>query len=167
MAKEYKKLSVFGKSVWTGLLLATTLTRFDVNYIYFTGLILAILCIILAFSDKVYCKYTYKPEKDLDWTQKIFSVTGRISRLQYLGYVIVSVLATILMFSLPSIAASVLFLLFLGIPVSVSVLGAATRRSQDCGYNSWAPFIPFAMFVLLFIPGEKKDNQYGPVIKIK
>lgn len=164
MAKQYKKLSFFGKSVWTGLLFSMIMARSGVYPFDGLGLVLLAVCFVLAFSNKVYCRYNYQSPKELDWTQKIFSITGRMSRLPYLCYVLLSIFSTIIMFSYNQIGERELFFLFIGLPISIITIGAATRRSQDCGYNSWVPFIPFALIVLLFIPGEKKDNQYGPTI---
>lgn len=166
--KKYKKLSFFGKCLWAGLFLGLWLVQCDVissARILGTGLLLITVFWGWAFSDKLECEYIYPNSGNSNWIKKIFSVSGRVTRLPYFLALIVFMLFVVAAYAIcGSLDIQWLTQLIIIFPTA-AFMTVATRRAQDCGYSSWLPFIiPFVMvLVLLFIPGNKVDNKYGPV----
>lgn len=155
--KTYIKLSIFGKFVWTGLLVSWSLALSN-----FMFAILFLLFIGLAFSNKVYCEY--KPESVN--TNDIISITGRLSRKNYIIHLLSLIFVCFVCIYISTIwSFSGRALLFIEAIFEWNFCTLNIRRAQDCGLNSWVPIIPILGIILLFIPSEKKDNRYGPYIK--
>lgn len=115
---------------------------------------------------------------------KIFTAQGRIGRLRYLGYGMISYLCLIPIFALIGVSAGIsgstgesgepgvlIFVLggiaYLALIVFSFIL--AKRRLNDLNQSGWLSlllFIPLVNIVvglwLLFAPGKKEQNNYGP-----
>jgi len=175
----YKKLSGFGKLVWFGLYtgIALLFTGREIMSAYdpyvvnsinqntihiagvfgFIGFVLIITCIIGSFFNGVYCEYKYELGVEKKW----FSVSGRISRLSYLGYTLTYFIALVV---IDYITQNLMEYLVLIVPFAIVFGTAAIRRAQDCGCSIWVPFIPIVNIIILYCcPGDKGDNDYGPV----
>ncbi len=114
----------------------------------------------------------------------IFTAQGRIGRLRYLGYGMISYLCLIPIFALIGVSAGIsgstgesgepgilIFVLggiaYLALIVFSFIL--AKRRLNDLNQSGWLSlllFIPLVNIVvglwLLFAPGKKEQNNYGP-----
>lgn len=113
---------------------------------------------------------------------KIFSAQGRIGRLRYLAYGVISYLVMIPFFALAGFLAamlkgdssefslvglSILGLVYVGLLVFMFIL--AKRRLNDLNQSGWLSLlllIPLVNFIiglwLIFAPGKKQANNYGP-----
>ncbi len=165
----YKKLSVFGKFVLFGLGISMWMLRTGMNSIHDVhisgaqlissvgsiGIILFIICFICAFFDSVYCEYEYQQGME----NGLFSVSGRISRADFLKYFLCLLVAYGIYAGL---SFDIGFYVVILIPVQIAFLTAAVRRSQDCGDNPWVPLIPIYSLFLFFAHGDDEENEYGP-----
>ena len=155
--KTYIKLSTFGKFVWIGLLTSWSLTLSN-----FLFVLLFFVFMGLAFSNKVYCEY----DPDSADTNSIISVTGRLSRKDYIIYILSLLFVCFVCIYINTIwSFGGRTLLFIEIVFEWIFCTLNIRRAQDCGLNSWFPVIPILGIILLFIPSEKKDNKYGPYVQ--
>ena len=105
-------------------------------------------------------------------SNSIFSYEGRIDRTTYFVWGIVYGL----IFTSINYLVEVLSLggdvpLWIGISIAVRIAGTYlagalwVKRLHDCGRSGWwALLVPITQIVILFLPGEKKDNEYGPRI---
>ena len=160
--QKYVKLSALGKFIWIGLFI-TGWASF-VNPLF---LVVFVPLMIGAFSSLVYCEY--KPSTDNENSIYSVSVTGRLGRSGYLGVVLswcicFIVFSYIYQHTTGAFASGMIGVLAL---ITISLIAAAIRRAQDCGWNSWMPLIPGVQILLLFIPSEKRNNRYGAYIQYK
>ena len=102
-------------------------------------------------------------------SNSIFSYEGRIDRTTYFVWGIVYGL----IFTFINYLVEVLFMggdvpLWIGISIVVRIVGIYlagalwVKRLHDCGRSGWwALLVPITQIVILFWPGEEKDNEYG------
>lgn len=106
---------------------------------------------------------------------KVFSISGRIGRLRYLGWSMGLMLLAMLAYA---IAMGVMaFLPVLGgvlmLPIGITVFAVSVmigvQRLHDIGWSGWlwlinfVPLIGFVFTLLMFlIPGTSGANRYGP-----
>lgn len=106
---------------------------------------------------------------------KVFSVSGRIGRVRYLGWtmaMLLCMLPLMLVFAGASVMSSVLGTLILGVAViAMIVVGVfiGVQRLHDMGWSGWLWLINFVPFIgsvfallMLIIPGTQGVNRYGP-----
>jgi len=106
---------------------------------------------------------------------KVFSVSGRIGRVRYLGWtmaMLLCMLPLMLVFAGVSVMSSVLGTLILGVAViAMIVVGVfiGVQRLHDMGWSGWLWLINFVPFIgsvfallMLIIPGTQGVNRYGP-----
>lgn len=175
----YKKLSGFGKFVWFGMYASICLVlmswqMMSDSYTYYgivdevalraagvfslTAIAIFIIFLISSFLNGLYCEYKYEPGIE----KRLFSVSGRISRLSYLKYSLFCVLTFAVLTVIPGFSESNFrFIVFIALLVLRAT--AAIRRAQDCGGSIWVYFIPIVSMILYFCPGDKDANDYGPV----
>lgn len=55
-----------------------------------------------------------------------------------------------------------LLVLCLQIPLLWLIICTNSKRCHDLGWSGWCQLIPFIGIVLLFFPGDKENNEYGP-----
>lgn len=103
---------------------------------------------------------------------KFWSIRGRVSRLQYLGYLmggylLVLLTAAVLGGILGALgagkAAPFVFMLPL-IPYTVFSIIMLIQRSHDMGWSGWSAllaFIPFAALLWIFKAGTPGENRFG------
>lgn len=159
--QKYVKLSALGKFIWIGLFI-TGWASF-VNPLF---LVVFVPLMIGAFSSLVYCEY--KPSTDNENSIYSVSVTGRLGRSGYLGVVLCWCICFIVfsyMYQHTTGAFASSGMIGALALVTISLMTAAIRRAQDCGWNSWVPLIPGVKVLLLFIPSEKRNNRYGAYIQ--
>lgn len=103
---------------------------------------------------------------------KFWSAKGRVSRLQYLGYLMAGYLLTI---GVAAVLGGVLGAL--GFPQAAPILGVIAmipyavfsilmliQRTHDMGWSGWAALliiIPLAAFVWMFKAGTPGENRFG------
>lgn len=114
----------------------------------------------------------------------LFAASGRRNRKSYLLYSVLAVLALTLPFGLvflpvmmmaanswndTAIGLGIVVLLGLALPVTISTFFVGAQRCRDFGWSGWAilltiiPYLGWIMaLALLFIPGTKGENRYGP-----
>jgi uncharacterized membrane protein YhaH (DUF805 family) len=106
---------------------------------------------------------------------KVFSVSGRIGRVRYLGWtmaMLLCMLPMLLLFAGASAMSSVLGTLIMAVGViGMIVIGVfiGVQRLHDMGWSGWLwllNFVPvigsvFALLMLI-IPGTQGVNRYGP-----
>lgn len=105
-------------------------------------------------------------------SDSIFSYEGRIDRTTYFVWGLVFGFVFNVIHYIVKWFASAGDASFWGVAdLIVSVIGiyfAAAlwvKRLHDCGRSGWwALLVPITQIVILFMPGEKKDNEYGPKI---
>ena len=106
---------------------------------------------------------------------KVFSVSGRIGRVRYLGWtmaMLLCMLPLMLLFAGASVMSSVLGTLILGVAViAMIVVGVfiGVQRLHDMGWSGWLWLVNFVPFIgsvfallMLIIPGTQGVNRYGP-----
>ncbi|MGL4315347.1 MAG: DUF805 domain-containing protein [Pseudomonas sp.] len=106
---------------------------------------------------------------------KVFSVSGRIGRMRYLGWSAALMLVAMLAYGLVMavIALSPIIGVILAIPVAIATVVVSVQigvqRLHDIGWSGWLwllNFVPaigtvFALLMLV-IPGNSGINRYGP-----
>jgi uncharacterized membrane protein YhaH (DUF805 family) len=105
----------------------------------------------------------------------IFSMKGRIGRLRYLAYSMIASLALMvagsmfggILAALMGGGQGAIMLLIVLIYVPLFAIGfiMAIRRVNDMGYSGWLSLlilIPLVNLWLVFAPGTKGVNEYGP-----
>ena len=109
-------------------------------------------------------------------TEDLFSFSGRRNRKSYIFSLLIlwTIFVPLLAIALRAWAAlpAPLGLVIVGLiwlPFAVSCYAIGSQRCRDFGWTGWAfllLFIPFInlilLFALIFIPGTKGPNQYGP-----
>ncbi|MBO7067645.1 MAG: DUF805 domain-containing protein [Bacteroidaceae bacterium] len=87
--------------------------------------------------------------------KNLLECTGRVGRLGYFF----SILAYLVFTSVNPVRELQAFvaIFFLGIVFFIGI-----KRCHDLGHSGWWQLIPFYFVWMLFAPGEKKNNQYGP-----
>ena len=117
--------------------------------------------------------------QEVYYEPKILSWSGRIGRLRYFVYLmsmyflvgIVVGLASSLMFSSQAVQPLFFGLVFIiYIAAFVFLISIAKRRLNDFNASGWlcllyiVPVVNFILLlVLLFMPGDKTSNNYGPM----
>ncbi|VXC92883.1 conserved membrane hypothetical protein [Pseudomonas sp. 8Z] len=106
---------------------------------------------------------------------KVFSISGRIGRIRYLGWCMAMLLCMLplsLLFVGASAISSILGTLILAIGV-IAMLAVGVfigiQRLHDIGWSGWLwliNFVPvvggFFSLLILIVPGTKSVNRYGP-----
>jgi uncharacterized membrane protein YhaH (DUF805 family) len=103
---------------------------------------------------------------------RFWSPRGRVSRLQYLGYLMGGYLLVILtaavlggvMGAMGAAKAAPLAFLLPIIPYTVFSIIMLIQRSHDMGWSGWSSllaFIPFAALVWIFKAGTPGENRFG------
>ena len=95
--------------------------------------------------------------------KSLFSFQGRIRRLEFLlsfalFYFFLLILAILI--HVNDVIAQVAVILFL--PITWCFLSQAFKRSHDLGNSGWFILMPYYIILLLFMPGIKRNNEYGP-----
>ena len=106
---------------------------------------------------------------------KVFSVSGRIGRVRYLGWtmaMLLCMLPLMLLFAGASVMSSVLGTLIMAVGViAMIVIGVfiGVQRLHDIGWSGWLWLLNFVPFIgsvfallMLIIPGTQGVNRYGP-----
>jgi uncharacterized membrane protein YhaH (DUF805 family) len=87
-----------------------------------------------------------------------FSFEGRIRRTEYcLSFLIYSFTSQIV---LVLTAGSPVFILLL-VPLIWFLWAQGAKRCHDLGNNGWFQLIPFYVFWLMFVDGQRGVNEYG------
>lgn len=94
--------------------------------------------------------------------KQYFDFKGRASRKQYWYFILVHVIVSIAL-SFIAVFSGIgllldLYILFILIP-STSL---CVRRIHDCDKSGWFILLPIYNIILLFMPGTKGDNRFGP-----
>lgn len=97
--------------------------------------------------------------------KKPFSFEGRIRRLEYalsifLCYVVFFFLGAIMGGSADE-DVSATILLIASIPLLWFVAAQSCKRCHDLGNSGWFQIIPLYCIAMLFVDGDKGDNEYG------
>lgn len=95
---------------------------------------------------------------------KIFSFDGRIRRLEYGITTLIFVFFNPIIQSL--IARGQNWALFLYIFFFYLWIAQGAKRCHDINNSGWYQLIPFYTFWLIFTPGDKGNNYYGPNPKV-
>lgn len=106
---------------------------------------------------------------------KVFSISGRIGRLRYLGWSMGLMLLAMLAYGIAMGVMTILpilggvLMLPIGIAIFVVSVMIGVQRLHDIGWSGWlwllnfAPLIGFVFTLLMFlIPGTSGANRYGP-----
>lgn len=106
---------------------------------------------------------------------KVFSVSGRIGRVRYLGWtmaMLLCMLPMLLLFAGASAISSALGTLIMAAGViAMIVIGVfiGVQRLHDIGWSGWLWLLNFVPFIgsvfallMLIIPGTQGANRYGP-----
>ncbi|HZX31355.1 MAG TPA: DUF805 domain-containing protein [Rhodocyclaceae bacterium] len=105
-----------------------------------------------------------RTEADTEFKLNLFSPSGRIGRIRYLGY---SFGLSILIMAVAGILSAVIspMLVFLGWIVMIYVqVMLAIKRSHDFNVTGWISplaFVPLVGLVFLFVPGTDGPNRFG------
>lgn len=96
----------------------------------------------------------------------IFSFHGRIRRTEWGISLIIYFIAYLISIGLltwsSDISSSGLFFSLLSlIPLIWFILAQATKRCHDVGKSGWWQFVPFYIIALIFVEGNKGNNEYG------
>ena len=105
-------------------------------------------------------------------SDSIFSYEGRIDRITYFVWGIVyGLIFTSIKYIVGELSMGGDTPLWVGIDFIIRIIGIWlagalwVKRLHDCGRSGWwALLVPITQIVILFLPGEKKDNEYGPRI---
>jgi len=106
-------------------------------------------------------------------SDSIWSFEGRIDRTTYLSrYIVYTLIFAPIIFLAKGLSLDGDAPLWIVVEHTVRIVGlflvAAlwVKRLHDCGRSGWwALLVPITQFVILFWPGENKDNEYGPKIE--
>lgn len=105
---------------------------------------------------------------------RYFAMRGRLGRVRYIAYSMSATmgLAFVLSFFVGIIGAVLrspeavtIMMVLIYIPIIAVSLIYARRRVHDMGFSGWVALvsiIPVVNFWLLFHPGPKGENKYGP-----
>ncbi|TDQ15195.1 uncharacterized membrane protein YhaH (DUF805 family) [Algoriphagus boseongensis] len=98
---------------------------------------------------------------------EIFSPEGRIGRTEYgltiiLAYVFIFIASIIIQEMDPNNGILAMILLVCYVLLFIIITAQGAKRCHDRGNSGWFQFIPFYGFWMLFAPGEKGINKYGP-----
>ena len=89
------------------------------------------------------------------WLKDCFSAVGRVGRLGYfLSFFPYLILTTV---NPVRELQGIIAIFFISVIIFIGV-----KRCHDLGHSGWWQFIPLYFIWMLFAPGEKEDNQYGP-----
>ncbi len=95
---------------------------------------------------------------------RIFSVSGRVGRVRYIGYLIgLYILFGVLAFLVALVAAPLAIVVWLAYMVLAFML--TIQRCHDFNTTGWlslVSLIPLVNFIFWFIPGTEGTNRYGP-----
>lgn len=108
------------------------------------------------------------PSESTKMFSRPFSFEGRIRRTElWLTCAIIGVcngIFRLLQYNLSEDSAVIISVLFVIVYLILTYLNIAQacKRCHDLGKSGWFQLIPFYGLVLLFVPGEKGPNRYGP-----
>jgi uncharacterized membrane protein YhaH (DUF805 family) len=90
-----------------------------------------------------------------------FNFDGRIRRTEY-GISLIAVFISMLIVQCLSASNRTLEVLnLLLIPIFWLAVAQGVKRCHDINRPGWYQIIPFYVFVLIFNPGDKGENEYG------
>jgi len=97
------------------------------------------------------------------------SFEGRVGRVTYALYFFMALFINYLLIGLDNFISKFIqnedlkYFIELIIILNIFwiILANGTKRCHDLGKNGWWQFIPFYFIWMLFVEGEKGDNQYG------
>lgn len=103
---------------------------------------------------------------------RFWSTKGRVSRLQYLGYLMGGYLLVLLSAAIlggilgaaGAVKAAPLAFILPIIPYTLFSIIMLIQRSHDMGWSGWSAllaFIPFAAFLWVFKAGTPGENRFG------
>ncbi len=113
-------------------------------------------------NEEAYKTDSYEQITELNWIWALFSFNGRINRMRYWLYFLLSI-AIIFPFI---VIGKIIPLIGFGYAIFFSWASFAlmVKRWHDLGKSGWLSIlglIPLVNFILGFIEGTKGDNQYG------
>lgn len=92
----------------------------------------------------------------------IFSYKGRVGRLAWFG---MRILLNVFFYVIGNLTADpglIIVFLLLWLPIMWVSICVNSKRCHDIGWSGWFQIIPFIGLLLLFWPGDKFENEYGP-----
>lgn len=95
-----------------------------------------------------------------------FLFSGRIRRTEYLLSIVIYLAGVYIFAEIGDNNSPFIDLAFLVI-VFWFFLAQSSKRCHDLGHSGWFKFIPFYFVLMLFLPGNKGANKYGPDPKEK
>ncbi len=108
---------------------------------------------------------------------RFFSLSDRVGRLRYFGYTLgamfclglllvgVYLVCLLLPAALGKLVSAVTFILVKNVMFPMVVFVMSIRRLHDLNFSGWwslTVLIPFVTLALLFLPGNKEANRFGP-----
>jgi uncharacterized membrane protein YhaH (DUF805 family) len=101
-----------------------------------------------------------------------FSFNGRINRKEYVfailifyAYLILAAVILIPFSDYLGVDACTILLVFMSLPCLYFLLAEGSKRCHDFGVSGWLQLltivVPIFIFILIFIPRKKFDNEYG------
>src|SRR5262245_42195616 len=94
----------------------------------------------------------------------VFSFKGRMRRKHYVIVYLIAASSMLAIAFSPHVTDTALPVLTL--LVVAALVPASVRRLHDMGYSGWfvigVLIVPFASLILLFTPGDRTPNPYGP-----
>ncbi len=115
-------------------------------------------------KDRLIAKYSTIPGPD--WLTRMFSFKHRITRLDFALAFFISALFYLASIDLAYRIGALSNHMIITLPVTCILCVYGSKRCRDLDYNPWwgIPCVWFFLgnIVLLFLPGTKGANQYGP-----
>lgn len=111
-------------------------------------------------------------------TPRFFSLSDRIGRIRYFTYILIALTGSVLLLVLIYIAAFLLpaalgqlvstvsYIMVKSVIFPLVVFVMSIRRLHDFDLSGWwslLVLIPLVPFILVFVPGKKEANRFGPV----
>lgn len=93
----------------------------------------------------------------------VFSPKGRMARLPWFGINFgLNILVELLAIAMGEESGMIVLFLILLIPIIWIQVCVNAKRCHDLGWSGWCQLIPLIGILLLFMAGQKEDNEYGP-----
>ncbi|SFB93259.1 methyl-accepting chemotaxis protein [Flexibacter flexilis DSM 6793] len=90
-----------------------------------------------------------------------FSLDGRIRRKEYGITLLFSIISACILHLILSKYSLPFVEIILMLPLVWLALTQGSKRCHDLGVSGWFQFIPFYPFVMLYVDGQKRENDYG------